>query len=69
VKAAIQNGRVQPDHLHFAGGVDPGAAISEMEQLHDLASLMRNHPDYQAPEAVTTAIRTVLKSGKYKLLE
>jgi hypothetical protein len=69
VKAAIQNGRVHPDDLHFAGGLDPAAAISEMEQLHDLASLMRNHPDYQAPEAVTTAIRTVIKSGKYKLLE
>jgi RNA polymerase sigma factor (sigma-70 family) len=69
VKAAIQNGRVQPDDLHFAGGVDPGAAISEMEQLQDLASLMRNHPQYQTPKAVTTAIRTVIKSGKYKLLE
>jgi RNA polymerase sigma factor (sigma-70 family) len=69
VKAAIQNARVQTDDLHFAGGVDPGAAISEMEQLHDLASLMRNHPEYQAPEAVTTAIRSVIKSDKYKLLE
>jgi RNA polymerase sigma factor (sigma-70 family) len=69
MKAAIQNGRVRPDDLHFAGGVDPAAAISEMEELHDLASLMRNHPQYQAPEAVTAAIRTVIKSGKYKLLE
>jgi RNA polymerase sigma factor (sigma-70 family) len=69
MKAAIQNGRVQPDDLHFAADVDPGPAISEMEQLHDLASLMRNHPEYQAPEAVTTTIRTVIKSGKYKLLE
>ena len=66
---ATEEHRVRPDDLHFAGGVDPAAAISEMEELHDLASLMRNHPQYQAPEAVTAAIRTVIKSGKYKLLE
>jgi RNA polymerase sigma factor (sigma-70 family) len=68
VKVAIQHGRDQPDDLHFAGGIDPSAAISEMEQLHDLASLMRNHPHYQAPDAITKAIRTVIRSGKYKLL-
>jgi RNA polymerase sigma factor (sigma-70 family) len=69
VKAAIQNGRVQPGDLHFASGTDPKDAVSEMEQLHDLASLMRHHPDYQAPQAVTAAIRAVIKSGKYTLLE
>jgi RNA polymerase sigma factor (sigma-70 family) len=69
VKAAIQNGRVQPGYLHFASGTDPRDAISEMEQLHDLASLMRDHPDYQAPQAVTAAIRAVIKSGNYTLLE
>jgi RNA polymerase sigma factor (sigma-70 family) len=69
VAAAIRNGRVQPDDLHFARSVDADTAVGEMEQLHDLASLMRNHPNYQAPDAVTEAIQAVIHSGRYKLLE
>jgi RNA polymerase sigma factor (sigma-70 family) len=69
VKAAIETGRVDPDHLLFAGYADPEGAVGEMERLHDLASLMRDHPDYQAPETVTSAIRGVIESGRYKLLE
>jgi hypothetical protein len=40
-----------------------------MERLHDLASLMRSHPDYAAPEAVSSAVNDVIKSGRYKLLD
>ena len=69
VATALRNRRVQPGNLHFAGHLDTDAAVTEMEQLHDLASLMRSHPAYQAPQAVKAAIRTVIESGKYKLLE
>jgi RNA polymerase sigma factor (sigma-70 family) len=69
MKAAIRSGRVEPDDLRFTSQVDPTAAVGEMERLHDLASLMRSHPDYQAPERVTAAIRRVIKSEEYKLLE
>jgi RNA polymerase sigma factor (sigma-70 family) len=69
IKAALSTGRVQPDDLHFASHVTPGAAVGEMERLHDLASLMRSHPDYAAPEAVSSAVNDVIKSGRYKLLD
>src|SRR5262249_17384637 len=44
VTAALRNGRIQPDDLHFAGQAYALGSVAEMEQLHDLASLMRNHP-------------------------
>jgi hypothetical protein len=37
--------------------------------LHDLASLMRSHPDYEAPDAVVAAVRAVVESGGYGILE
>ena len=67
VATAVQIGRVRPDDLQFA--VDADAAIGDMERLHDLASLMRSHPEYKAPEAVTEAIRRVIESGRFGVLE
>jgi RNA polymerase sigma factor (sigma-70 family) len=69
VKAALRNARVQPGHLNFAQHLDPNAAVGEMERLHDLASLMRSHPNYRTPQAVTEAIQTVIASGKYTVLQ
>lgn len=69
VEAALQSGRVQPGHLNFAQHLDPNDAVGEMERLHDLASLMHSHPDYQTPEAVTEAIKTVIASGTYTILQ
>lgn len=68
VTAALRNGRVDPDHLNFAQHVDPADGVGEMERLHDLASLMRSHPDYRTPEAVIPTIQTVIASGKYTVL-
>jgi RNA polymerase sigma factor (sigma-70 family) len=70
VEVAVRIGRVRPDDLQFARRREEAvSAVQEMERLHDLASLMRSHPDYEAPEKVTAAIRTVLGSGDYRLLE
>jgi RNA polymerase sigma factor (sigma-70 family) len=69
VAVAVGNGRVRSGALLFAKHVDANAAVGEMEQLHDLASLMRNHPNYRAPAAVTAAIQAVIDSGDYKLLQ
>jgi RNA polymerase sigma factor (sigma-70 family) len=69
VQAALRNGRVQPGQLNFAQHLDPSDAVGEMERLHDLASLMRSHPDYQTPQAVTEAIQAVIASGKYTILQ
>ena len=69
VATAVRIGRVTPGALHFAGHINPDAAVGEMERLHDLASLMRSHPDYQAPAAVTEAVRIAIESGRFKVLE
>lgn len=42
---------------------------TQLEQLYDLASLMRSHPDYDVPEAVAEAIKTALESGRLTLLD
>ena len=69
VQAALRNGRVQPGQLNFAQHLNPSDAVGEMERLHDLASLMRSHPDYQTPQAATKAIQAVIASGKYTILQ
>lgn len=69
VHAALRTGRIQPGRLNFAQQLNPGEAVGEMERLHDLASLMRSHPDYQTPQAVTDAIQPVIASGTYTILQ
>jgi RNA polymerase sigma factor (sigma-70 family) len=69
VDTAVRIGRVRPDALQFAQHVDPGTAVGEMDELHDLASLMRSHPDYAAPASTVEAVRTIIESGRYKVLE
>ena len=69
VATAVRIGRVRPDDLDFAQHVDADAAVGDMEQLHDLASLMRSHPDYKAKETVINAIRRVIASGRFRVLD
>ena len=69
VATAVRIGRVRPDHLQFAQQVDADAAVGDMEQLHDLASLMRSHPDYKARETVKDTIRRLIASGRFGVLE
>lgn len=69
VRVAQTTGRVQADDLHFAQPANAAHALAEMEELHDLASLMRDHPDYRAPEAVTATVRHLIKSGRFNVLD
>jgi RNA polymerase sigma factor (sigma-70 family) len=69
VQTAERSGRVRRNALQFAQQLNASAAVGEMERLHDLASLMRSHPDYSAPEAVTVTVRKMITSGEYRLLE
>ena len=55
--------------ISISPGTWPKRAVGEMERLHDLASLMHSHPDYQTPDAVTEAIQMVIASGKYTILQ
>jgi RNA polymerase sigma factor (sigma-70 family) len=69
VATAVRIGRVRPNELQFAQQVDADAAVGDMEQLHDLASLMRSHPDYTARETVTETIQRVITSGRFGVLD
>ncbi len=69
VAAAVRTGRVHPQALRFASHVAPHAAVGEMDELHDLASLMRSHPDYAAPQSVISAVHAIIESGRYKMLQ
>jgi hypothetical protein len=50
-------------------GLNPAPAVAEMDELHDLASLMRSHPRYAAPESTRNAVRTIVASGRYNVLD
>lgn len=63
VAAAVRLGRVDPDRLQFAT-----TAVTEMERLYDLGSLMRDHPDYRAPGTAADRARELIASGRFRLL-
>jgi hypothetical protein len=68
VATAVRIGRVDPAALLFSERGSLADAVGEMERLHDLASLMRSHPDYQAPDDIATRIRQLITDGGYDLL-
>jgi RNA polymerase sigma factor (sigma-70 family) len=69
VPAAIRTGRIDPTHLLFAKTGRIQRAANEMEHLHDAASLMRSHPDYDAPLSLAEHVRSVLIDPRLSLLD
>jgi len=45
------------------------AGMQELTALDRVAAQFRSHPEYQAPNSFVEAIRTLLASGNYRLLE
>ena len=68
VATAVRIGRVDPAAPLFATRETVAAAVSDMERLYDLASLMRSHPDYRAPDDVATRIRELIANGGHDIL-
>jgi RNA polymerase sigma factor (sigma-70 family) len=68
VETAVRIGRVDPTTPLFATRMEAIAAVGDMERLHDLASLMRSHPDYRTPDDLVTRIRELIASGDYDVL-
>ena len=68
VETALKRGRADPERLLFARRQEAVGAVEEMERLHDLGSLMRDHPDYRAPGAVVERARDLIASGRFRLL-
>jgi RNA polymerase sigma factor (sigma-70 family) len=73
--AGIKNGSIDPDRLQYAEhpvshtrNAYSLKRIRLMDGLSREAALMRDHPDYAAPEAFIEGIRKMLDSGKFNKL-
>ncbi len=72
---AIQTRFIKPDRLLFAGhprrvrkDVVAIKQLQEVDELHRVAALFRNHPDYAAPGVLVESIKGLIDSRKYPLL-
>lgn len=68
VPAAVRLGRIDPTLPQGATPDDLTRAVAEMEALHDAAGLLRSVPDETAPAEVAVRIRSLLDSGRYRLV-
>ncbi|HET6949780.1 MAG TPA: RNA polymerase sigma factor [Acidimicrobiales bacterium] len=68
VPAAVRLGRVDPAVVEHASAGDVEDAVAEMEALYDTAGLLRSVPDAIAPDEVAVRIRSLLDSGRYRLI-
>jgi len=72
---AIKTGFIDPDRLLFAKhpshvrkDIFAISQLQEVDELHRVATLFRNHPDYAAPGVFVESIKELIHSRKYKLL-
>ncbi|MDX2283111.1 MAG: RNA polymerase sigma factor [Bacteroidia bacterium] len=70
IRYSVEVEWIDPQRLRFAGQSDAQAAGAqqEIEQMLDEAAIFHSHPDYQAPERLIPAIRNLLQSGRFPLL-
>jgi RNA polymerase sigma factor (sigma-70 family) len=68
ITSAQAAGRLRPGSPMLATHPTAGAvrgARTQMEKLHDVAEVLRSHPDYALPRARSEAVLAVLRSGRY----
>jgi hypothetical protein len=68
VPAAVRLGRIDPAVAEHATSADLDEAVAEMEGLYDAPGLVRSVPDAVAPGEIAVRIRTLLDSGRYRLI-
>ena len=68
VPVAVKLGRIDPAVTNDAEAADLDAAVREMEDLYDVAALLRTVPDTRAPDNVAAQIRSILAADRYRLL-
>lgn len=75
VEYAVEQGRVDPDDLHFAG--HPARSpeddlaqkgVEEVEALRDEAAVLRTNPEFGAPRDFAAALADLLESGRYRTI-
>ncbi len=72
VERSMALGRLRPDHLTFAhhpAAEDVVAASRDLTKLHSVGELMRSHPAYTAPGAVSGAVADLLRTRRYPFLD
>lgn len=69
VDRAVAMGRVDPANLSFAGHpVRTRQAAAEMQHLHDVAAVVRSHPEYAARQRVEDTITELVRPQSLTLL-
>lgn len=73
VETAVAIGRIDPGRPVYAKHpTTPRKAaaegVREMHQLHDMATVLRSHPDYAAPRSRSAAVLSLIRSGRYRML-
>ena len=68
VPVAVTRGRVDSAIAERATATDVEEAVAEMEALYDAAGLLRSVPDAVAPAEVAVHIRSLLATGRYRLV-
>lgn len=69
IEPLIRKGRVDPKNLLFA--VQPGVRkqVDELDDLNRAAAIFRSHPQYESPPRAVEAIKNLIASGRYTLLD
>jgi RNA polymerase sigma factor (sigma-70 family) len=68
VERAVKLGRVDRQRLQLADPQRLKRATSEMQLLHTTAELMRAHPEYRAPEAISDWLRKTMRGSNSSIL-
>jgi RNA polymerase sigma factor (sigma-70 family) len=68
VPAAINLGRIDAQIADAPTPAVIDAAVAEMEALYDTAELLRSVSDETAPGSVTVRIRSLVRSGRYRVI-
>jgi RNA polymerase sigma factor (sigma-70 family) len=68
IPCALKRGTVSKDKLLFVQKNQTAAFVSEIEHLHDVADIYRNHPKIQVSTRIIDEINMMIKSDRLQIL-
>jgi RNA polymerase sigma factor (sigma-70 family) len=68
IPCALKRGTVSKDKLLFVDKNQTAVYVHEIEQLHDIAELYRQHPTYEASHRIVDEIMMMIKSNRLQIL-
>jgi RNA polymerase sigma factor (sigma-70 family) len=69
ISCGLKRGIVRKENLLFATDSNVISSRDEIQSIHNAADIFRNHPQYKTPGKVLSAIRTMLDSGQFRVLQ